>query len=363
LYFNTIGERNTAIGDSALYFNTEGNRNTAIGNAALVLNVTGDNNTAVGAGALQFNHADGNTAIGADALSHNNEGLYNVAVGTFALDSNTTGTSNTAIGFSALGSNSQGINNTAIGDSALQLTTSSSNTAVGYGALLFNTNNGANTAVGWEALYASSGQGNTALGHAVGDNVKTANNVICIGAHGADVNDSCYIGNIWQQPGGSQAVYVNASGKLGAQVSSGRFKDEIKPMEEASEVIYSLKPVSFRYKPEIEPARPRGFGLIAEEVEKINSDLVARDTEGKPYSVRYDQVNAMLLNEFLKEHRKNEEQQVNIERQQKQIEALTATVKEQASQIQKVSAQLAAASPSGGGLEASKPAPQVVNNP
>jgi trimeric autotransporter adhesin len=134
-------------------------------------------------------------------------------------------------------------------------------------------------------------------------------------------------------------VYVNSEGKLGAQVSSRRFKDEIKPMEKASEVIYSLKPVSFRYKAEIEPTRARSFGLIAEEVEKANPDLVVRDKDGKAYSVRYDQVNAMLLNEFLKARRQ-------IDAQQKQIEALTAG-------LQKVSAQ----------LEARKPAPQVVNNP
>jgi len=183
--------------------------------------------------------------------------------------------------------------------------------------------------------------------------------VICVGSFvsGADRTNSCYIGNIWQQPGGSQAVYVNAAGKLGAQVSSRRFKDDIKPMEETSEVIYRLKPVSFRYKPEIEPTRPLGFGLIAEDVEKINPDLVARDKEGKPYTVRYDAVNAMLLNEFLKEHRKVQQQEATIMQlkqdfqsrlahQQQQIETLTTG-------LQKVSAQ----------LEASKPAPQVVNNP
>jgi uncharacterized coiled-coil protein SlyX len=198
------------------------------------------------------------------------------------------------------------------------------------------------------------------LGAFADTNGTAASNVISIGSSGADVDDSCYIGNIWQQPGGSQAVYVNASGKLGAQVSSQRFKDEIKLMEEASEVIYRLKPVSFRYKPEIEPTRPLGFGLIAEDVEKINPHLVACDREGKPYTVRYDAVNAMLLNEFLKEHRKVQEQEATIAQlkstlakketidahQQEQIEALTAG-------LQKVSAQ----------LEASKPAPQVVNNP
>ena len=150
-------------------------------------------------------------------------------------------------------------------------------------------------------------------------------------------------------------------------VSSRRFKDEIKPMEQASQVIYALEPVSFRYKPEVEPTRPRGFGLIAEDVEKISPDLVTRSTDGKVNSVRYDAVNAMLLNEFLKEHKRVEEQQATITQlkstvakqeatiaqQQKGMEAVTARLNEQAAQIQKVSAQ----------LETSKPAPQVVNNP
>ena len=175
----------------------------------------------------------------------------------------------------------------------------------------------------------------------------TASNVICIGdgLSGADVSNSCYIGNIWQQPGGSQAVYVNSDGKLGAQVSSRRFKDEIKPMEQASEVIYQLNPVSFRYKAQIEPSRPTSFGLIAEEVEEVNPDLVARDKDGNAFSVRYDQVNAMLLNEFLKEHRKNEEQEATIARQQKQIDTLTAG-------LQKVSAQ----------LEMGRSVPEVATN-
>ena len=183
------------------------------------------------------------------------------------------------------------------------------NVANGFQALYSNTDS-FNTAIGWEALRdKTTGLGNTALGFQAGIAVSTADNVIAIGTAGVNVSASCYIGNIWNQPGGSQAVYVDASGKLGAMVSSRRFKDEIKPMEQASEVIYQLKPVSFRYKPEIEPARPLGFGLIAEDVEKVNPALVLPDKEGKPYSVRYDQVNAMLLNEFLKEHRKNEEQQ------------------------------------------------------
>jgi hypothetical protein len=130
-------------------------------------------------------------------------------------------------------------------------------------------------------------------------------------------------------------------------------------MEQASEILFALKPVTFRYKKEIDSAGTSQFGLVAEEVEKVNPDLVVRDEEGKPYSVRYEQVNAMLLNEFLKAHQKLEEQGTTIAKQQKQIEALTAG-------LQKMSAQLAAASPSrrtAGGVEASKRAPQVVNNP
>ena len=119
-----------------------------------------------------------------------------------------------------------------------------------------------------------------------------------------NASNSCFIGNIWNQPGGSQAVYVNSDGRLGAQVSSRRFKDDIKPINQASEAIHRLRPVSFRYKAEVEPTRPIGFGLIAEEVEKINPDLVSYDQDGKPFVVRYEAVNAMLLNEFLKEHHK-----------------------------------------------------------
>jgi hypothetical protein len=185
------------------------------------------------------------------------------------------------------------------------------------------------------------------LGVSAGGNVETANNVICIGAlvAGEDVSDSCYIGSIFQRPvaGDGLPVLVDGFGKLGTTSSSARFKQEIKPMDCASEAILAFKPVTFRYKSD-ETNTPQ-FGLIAEEVAEVNPDLVVRDKEGKPYSVRYEAVNAMLLNEFLKEHRKNEEQQATITRLEKQIEALTAG-------LQKVSAQ----------LEASKPTPQVAEN-
>jgi hypothetical protein len=341
LFSNTAGNFNTAGGFFALHDNTTGAGNTGNGASALLHNTTGGLNTAIGGNAL-FDNIDGgeNTATGANALSSNIGGNRNTAMGSGALSSSDTD-DNTAIGFQVLHSNTGGTGNTAVGvNAASSNSTGINNTASGAGSLSSNTSGDGNTAIGSSSLQNNTtGDLNVALGFNAGNNVATASNVISIGSLGADVDDSCYIGNIWQQPGGSQAVYVNASGKLGAMVSSQRFKDEIKPMEQASEVIYRLKPVSFRYKAEIEPTRPLGFGLIAEDVEKITSDLVARDREGKAYSVRYDQVNAMLLNEFLKEHRKNEEQEATITRLQKQVETLAAG-------LQKVSAQLSAASPS-----------------
>jgi hypothetical protein len=128
-------------------------------------------------------------------------------------------------------------------------------------------------------------------------------------------------------------VYVDIDGKLGTATSSARFKDQIKPMDKASEAILALKPVTFRYKKEIDSKGIPQFGLVTEEVEKVNSDLVLRDKEGKPYTVRYDAVNAMLFNEFLKEHRK-------VEQLEAAVATLVTTVKEQAAQIQKVSAQV-----------------------
>jgi hypothetical protein len=226
-----------------------------------------------------------------------------------------------------------------------------------------------NTADGFQALGANTtGSFNIALGNNAGSRVNTADDVICIGAAGADVSHSCYIGNIFNQPSPSGlAVFVNSDGKLGTIMSSIRFKEDIKPMDQASEAILALQPVTFRYKKDFDPTGIAQFGLVAEDVAKVNPDLVVRDKEGKPYSVRYDAVNAMLLNEFLKEHKKVEDQQETIAQlksdatkeaadsielkstvaqQQKAMEMLAAQLKEQAAQIQRVSAQLAAASPS-----------------
>jgi trimeric autotransporter adhesin len=202
------------------------------------------------------------------------------------------------------------------------------------------------------------------LGNEAGYNVSTASNVICIGAPGDDVSDSCFIGNIFGQASASGiAVLINGNGRLGTTTSSKRFKEEIKSMDKASETLFALRPVTFHYTREIDPVGKSQFGLVAEDVEKVNPDLVVRDKEGKPYSVRYDQVNAMLLNEFLKEHRtvqaltstvakqeaiiakQQKDFQATAAHQQKQIESLTAG-------LQKVSAQ----------LELSKAAPQTVLN-
>jgi hypothetical protein len=188
----------------------------------------------------------------------------------------------------------------------------------------------------------TAGNNNIDIGN---EGVADESNTIRIGDEA--VQTATYIAGIsGQTAADGVAVYVNADGKFGTLTSSSRFKDKITPMGDASEAIHLLKPVTFRYKKEIDARSIPQFGLVAEEVEKVNPDLIARDDQGKPYTVRYDAVNAMLLNEFLKAHRKLEEQGATIAKQQKQIEALSAG-------LQKVSAQ----------LEATKPAPQVVNNP
>jgi len=344
LFSLTNGTSNTANGHAALKANTNGDRNTANGALALFTNVTGSENTATGYTALFFNRGSWNTANGIGALHSNATGTNNTANGQRALYDNLNGSKNTANGSGALGNNTMGNNNTADGFQTL----------------------GNNT----------TGSFNIALGNNAGSGVSTADDVICIGAAGADVSHSCYIGNIFNQSSPSGlAVFVNSDGKLGTIMSSRRFKEDIKPMDKASEAILALQPVAFRYKKDFDPTGTAQFGLVAEDVAKVNPDLVVRDKEGKPYSVRYDQVNAMLLNEFLKERKKVENQQETIAQlksdatkqeaatielkstvaqQQKAMEVLTAQLKEQAAQIQRVSAQ----------LELNKPAPQtVLNNP
>ena len=334
----------------AINSNTTGNNNTATGQGALFIDMTGSNNTATGQGALANNNASANTANGALALSNNTSGIQNTATGYNTLASNTIGSHNTANGFQALRSSTTGNGNTANGGGALsQLTTGSSNTAEGQGALRGLTTGSNNIAVGFNAGFNLTTENNNIdIGNS---GVAGDANVIRLGKVGTQ-NTTFIAGISGKTVANGVGVLINSSGQLGTILSSARFKENIRPMDKASEAILALKPVTFRYKQELDPDGIPQFGLVAEEVEKVNPDLVARDANGKAYTVRYEAVNAMLLNEFLKEHRKNEEQEATIARQQKQIEALFATVKEQATQIQKVSAQ----------LEVNKTAPQTVLN-
>jgi hypothetical protein len=368
-----LTNNNTVQGDNALVNNT-GTDNTAIGFNVLELNTTGTNNTAIGSNAL-FSNTNGfhNTAIGDRALFSNTTSFDNTATGHSALFGNTTGDNNTAIGSRALWQNTTGRTNTAIGSTALlENTAGNNNTATGTGALTSNTTGSDNTATGDAALFGNTtGSNNIAVGAIAGFNLTRGNNNIDIGSPGVageantirigvqGTQTATFIAGISGTPlGPGVAVGVNVNGQLGVRPSSARYKEAIQPMDNASEAIHALKPAKFRYKKELDPDGISQFGLVAEEVEKVNPDLVARDEQGKPYSVRYEAVNAMLLNEFLKEHRKVEKLEATVAQQQKdfqkEIQSLAGIVKEQASQIQKVSAQ----------VEMSKPVSKVVlNNP
>jgi hypothetical protein len=298
---------NTAIGASALQGNTAGNYNMASGFQALFSNTTGEFNTATGAGALFSNTGDENTATGAAALLHNTTGDFNTAAGSAALYSNTTGAHNTANGYQTLSSN-------------------------------------------------TTGSDNVALGFLAGNSQTTGNNNVYIGSNILGVageNNACYVGSIFGQTSASGIpVLINSDNKLGTATSSARFKRDVHDMGKASEALFALKPVAFRYKKEIDPAGTSQLGLVAEDVEKVNPDLVVRDKEGKPYTVRYDQVNAMLLNEFLKEHKAFVEERDKVQKLEAALRAVNKRLAEQDEKIQKVNAQ----------LEISRPAPQTVLN-
>src|SRR6266478_326045 len=335
---------NTAVGGSALFANTEGESNTAVGFNALENNQTGNVNTAVGDGALALNTAGGNTAVGATTLNNNDTGSGNNAFGYQALALNVDGSVNVAMGNGALFNNVSSIGNVAIGHSALNGADATLNTVVGFEA-------GQNLVALGENIYIGDSAGTL---DNTGANPGDESAVIRIGSVFSGFA-GCFINGIYGQSFGpaDMAVRIGSDRKLGTVVSSRRFKHDIKPMDNASEVIRALKPVTFHYNNAAED-RPAS-GLIAEDVAEVSPDLVIRDKEGKPLSVRYEDVNVMLLNEFLKEHKKVEEQQASITelkstvaQQQKGMETLTVQLKEQAAQIQKVSAQ----------LEVSKPAPQ-----
>jgi hypothetical protein len=367
LLSRTTGGFNTALGWFSLESLTTGSFNTGVGAGTLVLN-TGDENTATGVGALLLNTTGGrNTANGALALLNNTTGGFNTAIGDRVLFSNTTGDHNVAVGAGglpgpALFSNTLGRFNTAVGEGALfSNTEGNDNTGIGAGALADNIGGSENAAVGLNALANNTGgNNNVALGNLAGLSQTTGSNNVYIGYQidaTAGESNACYIGSIFGQTASvGMPVFISSNNKLGTITSSKRFKEEIKPMDKASDALFALKPVTFRYKKEIDSAGTPQLGLVAEDVEKVSPDLVVRDKEGKPYSVRYDQVNAMLLNEFLKEHNKVEKLEATVAEQQKgfhsQLVEQEKRIEALATGLQKVSAH----------IEATKPAPQVAVN-
>jgi hypothetical protein len=347
----TSGAGNTGVGWYSLFSDSTASFNTGVGAGTLLFN-NADSDTAIGVAALLFNTSgNGNTAVGVSALQNNTEGFQNTAIGKDALLSNVTGDDNTAAGFGTLYNNTVGFNNTATGFETLYSNTSGNeNTADGRGALDNNTEGNRNTAVGTGALNGNiDGDDNTAVGNSAGSSITGSGNV-CIGSgvHGfAGESNITRIRNVYESVASDRAVYVTADGRIGTLSSSRRYKEAIEPMNRASETLFALKPVTFRYKKAVDAASRLSFGLIAEDVAEINPELITRDKDGKPQTVRYEAVNAMLLNEFLKEHRKGEqqdrqieEQEARIANQQKQIQTLMAMVEEQAAQIQKVSTRL-----------------------
>ena len=270
----------------------------------------------------------------------------NTAAGHNALENLTTGKNNTALGAGALFHSTQCNNNTAIGASAMA------------GPMIGQIGSD-NTAIGVDALIFATGNDNIGLGIDAGG-VLRGNSNICIGNFGTPTDSgtiriggakhvATFIAGINGARVSGGIVQVNSDGKLGTAPSSARFKHEIRPIDTESEAIFALNPVTFCYNQDIDSQAMPQFGLIAEEVAKVNTALVLPDKEGKPYTVRYEAVNAMLLNEFLKEHRKVEEQQATIAELRKDLKTAVAELK---GQIQKVSAQ----------LDLSKHAPQTVLN-
>ena len=346
MLLNTSGHDNVAIGTAALVYNDGGSANTANGAFALYNNTTGETNTAVGWGALSDNiTASDNTGIGASALTENETGELNTAVGSLALALNIEGNENTALGAFALYNNTLGADNTAIGFEALRsATTDNSNTAVGDHALRNLTSGSNNVALGVDAgATLTTGAGNIYIGPGIG---------------AASEDNHTYIRNIKDtivSGGGTDFVSVNlTTGLLGHVSSSRRYKEEIKAMDKASETLYRLNPVTYRFKKEIDPTQTVEYGLVAEEVAEVDPNLAIRDGKGQIQSVRYTAINAMLLNEFLKEHRKVEEQQATIAQlkadaanertatgELKQtLDTVLSRLNEQESKIQNVSVQL-----------------------
>src|SRR5438034_2400565 len=404
---------NTADGQGALGSLTTGLYNSAFGFLSVLSLSDANFDTGVGAGALLVDNGGSNTAVGAGALFSNTTGSDNTAVGAFALFNSTTAGLNVAVGDSALvsfnGTTAFDGANTALGSIALSAETSGEEiVAVARLALASIGSGSNNVAVGWRAgdNYTGGETTNICIGSATGGtagesnairigdsassggidviNNSTLANVVTIGpglstqgitiltllgfgnvsiGNGLQTTtgaSTCNIGGIFNQtpPAGSHGVVVGPNNQLAdATLSSRRFKKDIAPIDKMSEGILALRPVTFHWK--TDNTNEPEFGLVAEEVAQVNLDWITRNPQGEISGVRYETIPILLLNEFLKEHKKVEEQQANIAelkstvaQQQKGMEVLTAQLKEQAAQSQKVSAQ----------LEVNKPASKVVVN-
>ena len=331
LFRLTIGVGNVAVGYRSLNYDTIGGGNTGIGQLTLFNNRSGSNNTALGSAALFSNLAEGNTALGANSLVSNTTGVQNTATGISSLASNTTGFLNTATGTAAMLQNQTGYDNVATGYAALEGNISgNNNTAVGYSALGLNTTGDNNIGIGTGGgIKLTSGSNNIII---FDQGRPGDNNTIRIGQQG--VQQTTFLAGVSGATVASGVgVVVDTRGRLGTVTSSARYKDGIKAMDKSSESLLSLKPVTFHYKKDLDPAGIPQYGLVAEQVAKVDANLVARDATGKPYTVRYEAVNAMLLNEFLKEHQRVGQLEASVAR-------LEGAVKAQASQLQKVNVRL-----------------------
>jgi hypothetical protein len=342
LQLTTTGDNNTAVGEGALQLNTGGSGNTAAGFAAMELNTTGGDNTAIGSAALLSNTTGSdNTATGAQALFSNVDGILNTASGRRALFSNSAGASNTATGVEALYANTTGDANTAGGAHALhENATGSFNTASGYRALYYNDDgegntasgayalfvnisgnyntaagllalgrNGAgsrNTALGYRALLTSQGGRNTAVGYLAGSALETGSQNIYL-AHPGATNESktmrlgqgqtrTFVAGVADAAVRGAPVLITPGGRLGVQVSSARYKEDVAPLGDASEALRRLRPVSFVYRDDEQ--RTRQYGLIAEEVDAVYPELVTRTEGGEVQAVRYHELIPLLLNEL-----------------------------------------------------------------
>jgi hypothetical protein len=308
---SSTGNRNTALGEYALSSNTSGSDNTAVGAEACFSNTSGSSNTGIGSFALGSTTTGlVNTAVGSGALPSNTTGDANSAFGVNAMDFNTTGSNNTAIGVLSLFSVSTGSNNTALGASALNNTTGSGNIGIGKTA---GTNIG-------------SGSNNIDIGNNAPGN---ESNTIRIGTTGT--HTAAYLAGVNGATSSSGvAVYVNASGQLGTVTSSLRFKEDVEDMGGTTRDLMKLRPVTFHYKaPYDDGSRLLQYGLIAEEVAKVYPNLVQYDDKGKPFTVRYQALNTMLLNELQKQHAQVEEQKAQLAAQESRIQRLEALLSRQ----------------------------------